>query len=178
MPAYRAPHKDEQGGTDPARRLRMCQLALAGEEGLGACGLEIERGGTSYTVDTLEAVHAKHPGARLTLIVGADTAATLDGWREPARLLELAELAVAARAGAGRGRVLDAVARAAGVLAPGAVAPVRFLEMPEIDASSSAVRERVARGEAIEPLVGPAVAAYIEEHRLYRPRGGVPSDAG
>jgi len=87
--------------------------------------------------------------------VGADTAGTLGSWREPAQLFELASIAVAARVGAARQPVL-------------AEASVRFLEMPTIAVSSSLARQRVARGEPIEELVGPAVARYIDEHHLYR----------
>jgi nicotinate-nucleotide adenylyltransferase len=169
MPAHIPPHKPAgEGGWDPGpeHRLRMCQLAVAGEDCLSACALEIERGGPSYTVDTLTAIHASHPDAPLTFLVGADTASTLASWREPARLLALADLAVAARArSASRQRVLDTVA----ALASGDRLPrVRFLAMPAIDISSSQARRRAALGEPIEELVGPAVAAYIAEHRLYR----------
>jgi nicotinate-nucleotide adenylyltransferase len=172
MPAGIAPHKPGEQDPGAAHRLRMCCLAVAQADGISACGLELERGGTSYTVDTLEAIHAKHPDARLTFIVGADTARTLPSWREPGRLLELAELAVATRSGSGRSQVLDALG---GLGAPrgAARARVRFLSMPPVEVSSSMVRERVARGQPIDELVGPGVAAYIAEHRLYGARVGV-----
>jgi nicotinate-nucleotide adenylyltransferase len=120
-------------------------------------------------VDTLNAIHASHPDAELTFIVGADTANTLAAWREPAKLLELADLAVAARTGSARQEVLDTVARL-GDRGPGgkASAKVRFLDMPTIAISSSEARRRAAGGEPIDGLVGPAVAAYIAEHGLYR----------
>jgi nicotinate-nucleotide adenylyltransferase len=155
----------------------MCELLLdgargaSGADGLSVCALEIDRGGLSYTVDTLNAIHASHPDAQLTLIVGADTASTLPSWREPAKLLELANLAVAARAGSASQQVLDSVARLR-VAAPAGqprAGGIRFLEMPEIEISSSDARRRAARGEPIEGLVGGAVARYIDEHRLYRP---------
>jgi nicotinate-nucleotide adenylyltransferase len=183
VPAHTAPYKAggerSADGNDPGpqHRLRMCQLAVAGEEGLAVSAVEVERGGLSYTVDTLRSIHASHPHAQLTFIVGADTASTLGSWREPAQLLELAQLAVATRDGTARQRVLaalDAVESAdAGGNRDGGEEPskrpsVRFLEMPAIEASSSAVRERVAQGEAIDQLVGPAVADYIAEHQLYR----------
>jgi nicotinate-nucleotide adenylyltransferase len=168
MPVHTPPHKPAgDGWSDPGpeHRLRMCQLAVAGEDRLSACALEIERGGPSYTVDTLNAIHANHPDASLTFIVGADTASTLDSWREPAKLLALADLAVAARPrSAGTRRVLDAVA----ALAPAGLPPhVRFLAMAPIDVSSSQARRHAALGEPIDDLVGPAVAAYIAEHHLY-----------
>ncbi len=140
----------------------MCRLVVEGEQGLSVCAIEIERGGPSYTVDTLEAIHADNPAAELTLIVGADIARTLPSWHAPARLLELAHLAVAARAGSQRRLVLGALA---GI---GPADGVGFLEMGPIEVSSSLARERAARGQPIEELVGPAVAGYIAEHRLYR----------
>ncbi|MGA2455175.1 MAG: nicotinate-nucleotide adenylyltransferase [Solirubrobacteraceae bacterium] len=167
IPAHVAPYKSDgdarRGGYDPGpeHRLRMCQLAVAGQDGLSVCAVEIERGGLSYTVDTLRSIHSSHPDAQLTLIVGADTAGTLGTWREPQRLLELAQLAVAARAGAAQRRVLDTIA------AIDRNAAVSFLEMPTIEVSSSLVRQRVADGAAVEELVGPAVAGYIAEHGLY-----------
>jgi nicotinate-nucleotide adenylyltransferase len=182
VPTHTAPHKSDVRASvawdpGPQHRLRMCQLAVEGVEGLAVCDIEVERGGLSYTVDTLRSIRQSHPDAELTLIVGADTASTLSSWREPAQLLELASLAVAARAGAARQRVLDAldgigdehgVGASAGAPLAGVKARVRFLEMPTIAVSSSLARERVARGEPVEELVGPAVARYIDEHRLYR----------
>lgn len=190
VPAHTAPYKSSAGPGDirgsggaiaagrndpgPQHRLRMCQLAVTGEEGLSVCALEVERGGLSYTVDTLRSIHITHPHPQLTLIVGADTASTLGAWREPAQLLELAQLAVATRDGTARQRVLDALDAANNTGVDGNREPprtyrdVRFLEMPAVDVSSSAVRERVAQGEAVDLLVGPAVAGYIAEQGLYR----------
>jgi nicotinate-nucleotide adenylyltransferase len=127
--------------------------------GLEACGLEVERGGPSYTVDTLRAIKQSDPEAELTFIVGADMARTLPAWREPRALVELARLAVAEREDAGRGEVLRALAPLG--------ARVRFLEMGMLEVSSSMVRERVRDGEPIEGLVAPAVAEYIAAHGLY-----------
>jgi nicotinate-nucleotide adenylyltransferase len=193
VPAHTAPYKAAGAGTPsvadpgPEHRLRMCQLAVAEQQGLDVCAVEIERGGLSYTVDTLKSIHASHPSAQLTFILGADTASTLDTWRRSSQLLELAQLAVATRAGSARQQVLDALARIEDAnahtgatatatdanAAPGASVsarvPVRvsFLEMPAVEVSSSLARQRVAAGEAIDDLVGPAVAAYIAEHQLY-----------
>jgi nicotinate-nucleotide adenylyltransferase len=168
MPAGNPPHKPAERDPGAAHRLRMCQLAAAGVEGLSVCSLEIDRGGPSYTVDTLDAIHASHREAELTLIVGADIANTLGSWREPARLLSMARLAVAARTGSDREPVLEtvaAIAREAGVEAERW--PVEFLDMGRIDVSSSMVRERAAERLALEEQVGRAVAGYIAEHDLY-----------
>jgi nicotinate-nucleotide adenylyltransferase len=165
MPARMPPHKPLEPQPSPAQRLQMCELLVASQQRVSACALELERGGPSYTVDTLTEIHASHPRAELTFIVGADIAATLPAWREPRRLLELAELAVAARSGTDRRKVLDAIAA---VAAP--EPRVRFLEAPPIDVSSSLVRERAAAQQPLQPLVGADVARYIVEHGLYGAR--------
>jgi nicotinate-nucleotide adenylyltransferase len=163
MPACIAPNKPitaEDPG--PEHRLAMCALAVAREPDVEASPLEIERGGVSYTVDTLQVIHDEHPNAELTLIVGADTALTLPGWREPERLLQLAELAVAERDELGTEDVCEALSGLEGALR---IAPLR---MDRIAVSSSAVRERIAAGESVVELVGKPVAGYIAEHGLYR----------
>ena len=166
MPAASIAHK--RAGADPgaAHRLRMCRLLVEDARdatALSACALEVERGGSTYTVDTLEELHGIHPHARMTLIVGADTARTLPSWREPRRLIALADLAVARRAGASDRAVLKSVSRPE---------RVRFLRTPLMEVSSSTVRERLAQGEQVNDLVGGAVASYISEHGLYRARAG------
>jgi len=167
VPAGNPPHKP--AGQDPGalHRLRMCELAVADTEGLLVCELEVAREGPSYTVDTLDAIHASHPEAELTLIVGADTANTLGSWREPARLLSLARLAVAARVGSDREGVLNTVASIAGAREDGGRRPVEFLEMGTIEVSSSQVRALAADHAPLQEQVGSAVASYIAEHDLY-----------
>jgi nicotinate-nucleotide adenylyltransferase len=166
MPAASIAHK--RAGADPGaeHRLGMCRL-LVGDAShtsvLSACALEVKRGGITYTVDTLEELHGRHPHARMTLIVGADTARTLPSWREPRRLLALADLAVARRTGVSDKAVLESVPP------PGRA---RFLQAPLLEVSSSTVRERLARGEQVDDLVGGPVAGYISAHGLYRARAG------
>ncbi len=161
MPAGTPPHKPVEHDPGCEHRLAMCRLLVDACDRLTVCALETERDGPSYTVDTLTAIHASHPQAELTLIVGADIASTLPAWREPRRLLELATLAVAARPGSRRRAVLDVL----GTL--GEDARVEFLHAPAIDASSSQARERALAGEPVAELVGDAVAGYIAEHGLY-----------
>ena len=88
-PAAQGRASDDPGPLE--HRLRDVRAAAAdGAPAVAVCALEIERGGPSYTVDTLRSIHASHPDAELTFIVGADTASTLPTWREPQELLELA----------------------------------------------------------------------------------------
>jgi nicotinate-nucleotide adenylyltransferase len=161
VPARRPPHKAIERDPGCEQRLAMCRLLVEGSPGLCVCALEIEREGPSYTVDSLTSIQARHPHAELTLIVGADIAGTLPAWREPARLLELASLAVASRPGSDRRGVLDSLG------ALGEQARVRFLDAPAIDVSSSQARARAGAGEPIADLVGDAVAGYIAARGLY-----------
>jgi nicotinate-nucleotide adenylyltransferase len=178
MPAHIPPHKPAEQDPGAEHRLAMCRLAIDGEPGLAVCTLEIERAGPSYTVDTLDAIHEIQPDAELTFIVGADIARTLPHWREPARVIELARLAVAARAGSSREQVLSTVDALDERMGTGAGAgqaggpQVVFLEMPVIEISSSMVRERVARSEPFGSLVSSPVERYITEHGLYSRRAG------
>lgn len=178
MPACIAPNKPTVGDDPgPTHRLQMCRLAVADEPGLEASALEIERGGTSYTVDTVQSIHDAHPDAELTLIVGADTARTLPGWREPARLLGMvARLAVAQRDELN----LHDVGLELASLAPGPGSPprVRALRMTPVATSSSTVRHLIAAGEPVTELVGETVAGYIAEHGLYRTTGSSPAATG
>ncbi len=160
-PVLVPPHKPARWDPGAKHRLAMCRLAGRGQERLGVCTLELERPGPSYTVDTLRSIHATHPSAELTLILGADMACTLASWREPREILELAHLAVAEREDTSRSEVL-------GALGPlDAAARVAFVDMPRLDVSSSLVRRRLTAGEPIDELVGTAVADYIAEHELY-----------
>ena len=164
MPAHSIAHK--HAGIDPGaeHRLRMCRLLVehaSDASGLSVCALEVERGGSTYTVDTLEQLHDRHPHARLTLIMGADAAGTLPSWRAPARLLALADLALVRRAGVSDQAVVQSVPPPE---------HVRFLHMSLLEVSSTTVRERLARGEQVDELVGGAVAGYIAEHGLYGAR--------
>jgi nicotinate-nucleotide adenylyltransferase len=150
VPSCVPPHKQAEADPGPAHRLRMCELAVAGVPGLEACPLEVRRGGPSYTVDTLSALRALHPEAKLTLILGSDIARTLPAWHRHDEVVALAGIAVAAREGdEGPGE--------------GAV----HLELPEVPISSSLVRARVAAGESLDGLVPPAIVAYIAEYSLY-----------
>ncbi|HEX2016092.1 MAG TPA: nicotinate-nucleotide adenylyltransferase [Solirubrobacteraceae bacterium] len=162
MPVAVAPHKARPGQADPEHRLAMCELAAAPDRGLEVSAVELERGGMSFTVDTLRQVHARQPEDHLSFIVGGDAAASFASWREPEAILELAELAVAERVGA---EGPDLRAALAGLPAD----RVHFFDMPRLDVSSTTIRERVAAGRPVAHLAPGPVLDYIERHRLYRP---------
>ena len=162
-PVAAAPHKDAEGDPGPRERLELCQLAISGDERLGLCDLEVVRGGSSYTVDTLKELHARAPEDHLTFIVGGDIALGLPSWHEPEAVLGLARLAVAERSGAGRA---DVEARLREHF-PDAPPPV-FFDMPRLDISSSQIRRRVVAGRPIRYLVPDLVAERIARGKLYR----------
>jgi nicotinate-nucleotide adenylyltransferase len=162
-PVARAPHKEAPYDPGPQERLELCRLAVAGDERFEVCDLEVRRGGSSFTVDTLRELHAQTPEDDLTFIVGGDTALGLPSWREPEAVLGLATLAVAERSGAGRGDVAERL-RASFPDVP----PPVFFDMPRLDISSSQIRRHVADGRSIRYLVPDPVAERIARGRLYR----------
>jgi nicotinate-nucleotide adenylyltransferase len=130
----------------------MVRAALAGNPRFGLDLREIERGGASYTTDTLRDLRHERPKDRLFLLVGADAARELGKWHRAGDLARLAEVIVLSRPGQ---QVADC-----GV-------PCRFVEVPAIGVSASLVREAVSQGTSIRYLVPSAVAEYIESHSLY-----------
>jgi nicotinate-nucleotide adenylyltransferase len=169
MPVSRPPHKEVPDDPGADVRLELCRRAVADDERLAVSALEIERGGASYTADTLRALHDREPEHHLTFIVGGDMALSFPSWREPQGILEMARLAVAEREGLLRADIAQRLAP----LHDGS--RVAFFDMPRIDVSSSAIRERVAAGRTIRRLVPAAVAQEIERRDLYRQAAGRPA---
>jgi nicotinate-nucleotide adenylyltransferase len=167
VPAARPPHKVGVTMAPAADRLAMVQLALAGEEGLAASRLEIDRAGPSWTIDTLtglqQAGGSNGRESMITLILSADAFAGLSTWHEPERVLRAARIAVAPRPGHAPPS-LDVLSPELRAIAADTV----FLTGPSMDVSATEIRRRVASGLPIDGLVAPAVARYIEEHHLYR----------
>jgi nicotinate-nucleotide adenylyltransferase len=170
VPVAQPPHKEAVDDPGADARLELCRLAVGDDERFTVSDLEVRRGGASYTVDTLQALHAAFPGDELSFIVGGDMAFSLPTWRAPAEVVGLARLAVAEREGARRADILERLATI-----PGAAERVDFFDLPRMDLSSSLVRRRVAAGRPIRYLVTDPVAAYIAQHGLYRSPVGAPS---
>ena len=162
MPVGVPPHKEAPDDPGGEHRVEMCRLATAKDERLAVSRLEVDRGGRSYTVDTLRAIHDSGPGDDLTFIVGGDMAYSLPTWREPEAVLEMATMAVAERSGTRRADIEQRL----GELGGGE--RVRFFEMPRVDVSSSDIRRRVREGRPIRYLVPDEVVNYIGAEGLYR----------
>jgi len=161
VPAWQSPHKDGEP-TAASHRLAMLRLALADEPRASISTNEINRGGTSYTIDTLRALRAALPAAvELRLFMGSDQLRSLRRWREPVELMRLARPVVAMRPP-------DSLAtlRADGV-------PDEYLnwiiDAPLDNVSSTEVRAAIAHGGDVSELVEPRVLEYIRQHHLYAP---------
>jgi nicotinate-nucleotide adenylyltransferase len=161
VPTGEAPHK--RIADDPGRELRltMTRLAVSDDSRFVTSTVEVERDGPSYTYETLELLAEERGETELVFVMGADAAVGLESWRSPRRVVELARLAIARRAGIAEAEV-GAVVRSLG-----AADRTTILEMPQFGVSSSAVRERAAAGRPLRYLVTEPVARFIEEKGIY-----------
>jgi nicotinate-nucleotide adenylyltransferase len=170
VPAGRPPHKGRARLSPVADRIAMTRLAVAGNRAFTVSALEARRDGPSFTVDTLRALRRRELGARIFLLMGADSLAEFPTWRDPDAILAFATLAVAPRPGAppaapripwripgeARGRRLSRSAR------------IAWLGGPALEIASSAIRARLRAGRSVRYLIPDAVARYAARHRLYR----------
>jgi nicotinate-nucleotide adenylyltransferase len=162
VPTGEAPHKRIADDPGKEQRLAMTRLAAADDARFSVSALEVEREGPSYTYETLEMLADEKGDRELVFVMGADAAVGLESWREPQRVVELARIAVARRAGVSDSEV-GAVMRSLG-----AADRATILEMPQFGVSSSAVRERAAAGRPLRYLVPEPVARFIEEKGIYQ----------
>jgi nicotinate-nucleotide adenylyltransferase len=135
-------------------RFAMVEAAVADTPGLEVSAIEMDRGGLSYTADTLEALALLEPGAELFLVLGNDAAAGFATWERHEEVAERAHLVVVDR--------------------PGTPTPIddgfswTRVDIPELEISSTELRQRVVEGRSIRYLTPDAVATCIEERGLYR----------
>ena len=169
VPAAAPPHKPGRILAEGRHRLEMLTLAIGGHDAFSVSPVELERGGTSYTIDTLETLATAHPGDALVLLLGPDALAGLPTWREPRRIAALAEIVPVERDG-----LDDLAATVAGGLADllGAEAVAALLarrvRMPAIGLRATDVRAAVAASKSIRYRTPRAVERYIATHDLYR----------
>lgn len=169
VPAARPPHKPDRILAGGAERLTMLAALCEVEPFLSPWGVELERDGPSYTVDTLRTLRQRvAPATRLFFLLGADNLPSFPGWRDVETIVRLAQPVV--------------VPRRSGTSAP-AVDPGRLsafartrlaigrLGGPAVEVASTELRARLAAGESPDELPGP-VAAYLRAHPVYgRPAG-------
>ena len=144
----------ERSVTAAEDRFAVVEAATAGLDGVEASRMEIDRGGPSYTVDTLEELAALHPGTELFLVVGSDVVAELGTWERAGDLSRLATLVAVARPGAS-------------VPPPPPSWRMEVVEVPPLDVSSTDLRSRVADGRPIDVLVPAGAVREIRRRGLY-----------
>ena len=160
VPAGEQPLKVGVVRATGADRLEMVRRLVGQDPRLEVDPIETERAGLSYTVDTLAEYAAREPSAERFFLVGADVMESFEQWREPDRVLELAQMVVLQRSTPGGGRVPAPRAASA--------RPPRVLRTRTIDISSTEIRARIGAGRSIRGFVPDAVAEYIAEAGLYR----------
>ncbi len=170
VPTAIQPHKQQRQTTAGQHRLEMLALATGGHDAFAVSGDELERGGVSYTVDTLEQLKARHPGDELLLILGPDAFLSLPTWREPRRIIDLAEILAVER---------ESLDDLDGTASRAALEPLlgrdrldrviaERVRLPAIGIRASDLRAAVAAGTSIRYRTPRAVEHYIATHRLYR----------
>ncbi len=161
IPAGRSPFKPGLEPAPPERRAALLRQALAGRTRMEVDTLEIDRGGVSYSIDTVREFQRRHPQAELFWLIGADHLAKLDEWREAAALAAAVTFLVVPRPGE------PAVERGG---------PWRLVHLRgwPLKVSSSEIRSRVKNGLPIDHMVPPGIAEAIRSHGLYRTTHGQP----
>ena len=151
-----APWQKSDRGVSPAEdRYLMTVIATASNPRFSVSRVDVDRGGPTYTIDTLTDLKREHPDAELFFITGADALAQIVSWRETDKLFQLAHFVGVTRPG---------YQLADGDLPPGAVS---LVEVPALAISSTDCRDRVRRGMPVWYLVPDGVVQYINKHSLY-----------
>ena len=152
------PYQKADRQVSPAEdRYLMTVIATASNPRFSVSRTDVDRPGTTFTIDTLRELHAVYGDAELFFITGSDALAQILGWRAAEELFALAHFVGVSRPG------YDTVD-----LARFPDGAVTLLEVPALAISSSDCRERVGRGDPIWYLVPDGVVQYIEKRRLYR----------
>ena len=162
IPTGVSPHKAMSAGASSADRLEMLRLSAAQIKGAQVSDIEILREGRSYTVDTLGTIREENPGAELVLLMGTDMFTSFLTWKDPARIMELATLAVFCRGERGEQERIDA--QKAALEAMGA--RIELVHNPVTAISSTDLRRMLVFGCA-DPFLMPGVGDYIREKGLY-----------
>lgn len=168
VPASVSPHKQQRDTTTGQQRVQMLKLATSGHSSFSVCELEIERGGVSYTVETLQQLRLVHPEADLFFLMGADALVDFPTWRDPQKICEIATPIVVQRPSSPPPdlRLLKPFVTSERLQQIQGVQ----VEMPLIDLSSRELRERVRQNHSIRYRTPRAVEKYIQAQGLYRTR--------
>lgn len=168
MPTKNTYYKKMNNLVQAEDRVNMVKLAIEDNPHFVLSREELNRDGTTYTVDTLTRLTAQEPDSRFYFIMGADSLYHLESWREPQKILSMAVILVAGREGSGIGASLRSQKE---YLENKFDADIRMLQSPVMEISSNDLRRRVREGRSIRYLLPKPVAEYIYENKLYLPGG-------
>lgn len=175
IPSARPPHRPDSPAASGYHRLEMVRLAVAATPGWEVSNQELLREGPSFTYDTLTALAAEGlTPPHIFFITGADAFADIRTWRRYPDVLDLAHFVVVARPGTALASLRTRLPNLSDRMTSASVAvsetrtQIVLLEAETPDVSATDIRARVARGASIDGMVHPAVAAYIDQNRLYR----------
>jgi nicotinate-nucleotide adenylyltransferase len=169
IPTSVSPFKQAAKPSEDKHRLEMIRLAIGGNSRFALDAREVDRGGVSYTIDTVKSLKAEFPESELWILMGSDSVVDFGKWRSPAELLQLTKLAVMVRPDTldSPSTVdwsgLQAIANKRSAEEIGQAIPA-----PQLEISSSDLRSRCQSGRSIRYQVPASVQAYIQEHGLYR----------
>lgn len=173
MPAWQSPLRDSPT-VSAQHRAEMVRRAIAGEPVLVLDERESQRGGRSYTVETLAGLHRDLPGRGFVLVVGVDAFATFLHWKDWQRILQLAHVAVANRPGPAPewapelARLLAAnTVTNASELQHTSAGRIVFCEVTQMDVSATRIRRMIGSGQSPRYLLPDAVLDYIRQYELY-----------
>lgn len=167
MPCANPVHR-QQPQVENIHRLKMIELALAGHPGFSLNSLEVDRGGPSYMVDSLEQITSQQE-AVLCLLMGVDSFNQFPGWKSPKEILKLAHLIVCARPGQTLDRRIypEHQVASGNELEKQASGLILALDIDECSCSSTEVRELLAQGRSAENCLAAPVIDYIKQYHLY-----------
>ncbi len=188
MPANIPPHKADPHLAPAGLRLEMVRLAIEGNPAFEASSMEIERGGSSFTIDTVRALMAGGPeGLKVSLIIGSDSFNDITTWREYEELLGLVSLVIVSRPGYPVKKPAEALpvelARkfwydsASGSYVDHEGNGLNYFDATLLDISSSDIRRRICEGRSARYLLPESVIGFIDKHGLYRACAGVEKTA-
>lgn len=168
IPAAQGPHKENAPLATDRQRVEMIDLAIGGHPAFLRSSIEIDRGGISYTVDTLEQLKQQHPDDELLLLIGGDSLNNFHTWKDPQKILALATPLVMARPGEGD---VDFELLADYVDADRlAVVKSMAITAPLIDISSTSIRAAASDEASFRYLTPRSVERYIQTQKVYQKR--------
>ena len=163
MPNSKTYYKDGTAIVKREHRLAMLELAIRDMDRAGISELELDRGGVTYTVDTVRAIHEANPALLIYFIIGADSLFYFDSWVRYDEILNHATLLCARR----DSDLSEMEEKSREIIKKAGHGDILFLDTPEFPFSSTEIRGRIGRGEPTTAMLPQAVRDYIDNNRLY-----------